>query len=218
VAKSVGPPRSVAQSSPEGRAVRATLIAGGVLAVAAVLVVALSASLGLDVESVALMGAATGAVVALVPDGSPAFRLVGFLIGFGAAWVGYLVRAGFLPDSTAGHSVAVAFVVVVCTLGAALSRGRIPLWATLLGAAALAGSYEDKFVAAPSQVLSTSTASSTSVLLAVALGFFAASLVAPAARREQPDAVPEPPEQPDDQTPPAGHRLRLDDMMKEDAR
>jgi hypothetical protein len=200
---------------------RPTLITGGVLVVAAVLVVVLSASLSLDIESVALMGAATGAVVALVPDRSPVFRLAGFLIGFVAAWVGYVLRAALLPDSASGHSVAVAFVVIVCTLGAAFSRGRIPLWATLLGAATLAGSYEDKFIAAPSQVLSTSTASSTSVLCAVALGFFAAALVAPGARGDDPqrEAVPPPPATPDDHAPETdGRPAPLDDMMKEDAR
>lgn len=201
---------------------RSTLIAGGVLTVGAVLVVVVSAGLSLDIESVALMGAATGAVVALVPDGSPAFRLVGFVIGFVAAWIGYLLRAALLPDTTSGHAVAVAVVVIVCTLGAALSRGHIPLWSTLLGTAALTGSYEDKFIAAPSQVLSTSTASSTSVLCAVALGFFAASLVAPGVRGDQQDAVPPPPTTPDDQTPhesrePVDSQPGLD-ILKEDAR
>ena len=198
---------------------RTTLVTGGVLVVAAVVVVMLSSTLGLDVESVALMGAATGAVVALVPDRSPLGRLLGFLIGFVAAWIGYLIRAGFLPDTTSGRAIAVAFVVIVCTVAAALSRGRIPLWATLLGAATLSGSYEDKFIAAPSQVLSTSTASSTSVLLAVALGFFAASLVAPGTRGEQEDAVPPRPAAPrGDRPESAGGEGRLDDMMKEDAR
>jgi hypothetical protein len=202
---------------------RSTLITGGVLTVGAVLVVVISAGLSLDVESVALMGAATGAVVALVPDGSPVFRLVGFMIGFVAAWIGYLLRAALLPDTTSGHAVAVAIVVIVCTVGAALSRGHIPLWSTLLGTAALTGSYEDKFIAAPSQVLSTSTASSTSVLCAVALGFFAASLVAPGVRGDQQDAVPASPATPDDQAPsatpePAEGRTGLDDILKEDAR
>ena len=167
---------------------RTTLLSGAVLTVASILVIVLSAGLGLDVESVALMGAATGAVVALVPHHSPQARLGGFLIGFAASWISYLVRAGFLPDTTAGHAIAVAVVVVLCTVVAAASRDRIPLWSTLLGAAVLAGSYETTYIEAPSQVLSTSTSSSTSVLLAFAFGFFVAALVAP--RGTTPDASP----------------------------
>lgn len=194
---------------------RTTMLTGGVLVVAAVAVVMLSSALGLDVESVALMGAATGAVIALVPDRTPQARLIGFLVGFVASWLAYLVRAGLLPDTHAGHAVAVALVVVVCTLVAGLSRDRVPLWATLVGAAALAGSYETTYVEAPSQVLSTSASSSTSVLLAVALGFFAASLVAPGKRAsEEPVAEPTPEPSPGE----AGDETTLGEMMKEDAR
>jgi hypothetical protein len=191
------------------------MLTGGVLVVAAVAIVMLSSTLGLDVESVALMGAATGAVIALVPDRTPQARLIGFLVGFGASWLAYLVRAGFLPDTHAGHALAVGLVVIVCTLVAGLSRDRVPLWATLVGAAALTGSYETTYVEAPSQVLSTSASSSTSVLLAVALGFFAAALVAPG-RRPADEDVAAPASEP---TPDAtGDETSLGEMMKEDAR
>ena len=194
---------------------RTTLLTGGILVVAAILIVMLSSPLGLDVESVALMGAATGAVVALVPDRTPAARLIGFIVGFGASWLAYLVRAGVLPDTHAGHAVAVALVVIVCTLVAGLSRDRVPLWATLVGAAALAGSYETTYVEAPSQVLSTSASSSTSVLLAVALGFFAASLVAPGRRAtDEPVAATPAPAATDE----AAGETSLGEMMKEEAR
>lgn len=194
---------------------RTTMLTGGVLVVAAVAIVMLSSTLGLDVESVALMGAATGAVIALVPDRTPQARLIGFLVGFGASWLAYLVRAGFLPDTHAGHALAVGLVVIVCTLVAGLSRDRVPLWATLVGAAALTGSYETTYVEAPSQVLSTSASSSTSVLLAVALGFFAAALVAPG-RRPADEDVAAPASEP---TPDAtGDETSLGEMMKEDAR
>jgi hypothetical protein len=192
------------------------LLTGGVLVVAAVVIVMLSSGLGLDVESVALMGASTGAVLALVPHRTPAARLIGFLVGFAASWIAYLLRAGFLPDTHAGHALAVGMVVVVCTLVAALSRDRIPLWSTLLGAATLAGSYEATYLQAPSQVLRTSTSSSTAVLLAVALGFFAAALVAPGARDTDEHAAPAPPPEPAPEV--ADAEPSLGDMMKEDAR
>jgi hypothetical protein len=206
--------------------VRATLLSGAVLTVASILVIVLSSTLGLDVESVALMGAGSGAVVALVPTRSPQDRLIGFLVGFAASWLGYLVRAGFLPDTTAGHAIAVAVVVAICTVVAALSRDRLPLWTLLLGAAVLAGSYETTYIEAPSQVLRTSTSSSTSVLLAVAFGFFAAALVAPrvpgpdgsAAEPVDPPATPsaETPDEP--QKAESADDTKLGALMKEDAR
>lgn len=208
--------RRVQADPREGSTVRLTMLTGGILVVAAVLVVVLSSALGLDVESVALMGVATGAVVALVPDRTPADRLIGFLVGFAASWLGYLVRAGFLPDTPAGHAVAVALVVVICTLVAGLSKGRVPLWSTLLGAAALAGTYETTYLEAPSQVLRTSLSSSTSVLLAVGMGFFAAALVAPGSRRideAREETVPSGPA-PDAEA----HEAPLGEMMKEEAR
>jgi hypothetical protein len=199
--------------------VRTTLLSGAVLTVASVLVIVLSSSLGLGVESVALMGAGSGAVVALVPGGSPLMRLTGFLVGFAASWVGYLARAGFLPDTSAGHAIAVAVVVALCSLVAAFSRNRLPLWSLLLGAAVLAGSYETTYIEAPSQVLRTSASSSTAVLLAVAFGFFAAALVAPGVVGPD-DASPEPADKPS--APEEADRVPddsdLGEMMTEEAR
>lgn len=201
---------------------RTTLLTGGVLVVAAVVLVLLSSSLGLDVESVALMGASSGAVIALVPHRSPQLRLIGFLVGFSASWLAYLLRAGFLPDTAAGHAIAVGLVVAICSLAAALSRDRIPLWSTLLGAAVLAGSYETTYIEAPSQVLSTSLSTSTSVLLAVAFGFFAAALVAPQNTEsdERVDGNPTPPPPPRSTTSEgqAAEETRLGEMMRGDAR
>src|SRR5262249_34780865 len=158
-----------------------------------VLLIVLSSTLGLDVETVALMGAGSGAVLALVPAASPQARVIGFLAGFVFSWLGYLVRAGFLPDTTAGPALGVGLVVILCTAVAGGTRDRIPLWSLLLGAAVLSGSYETTYIEAPSQVLRTSTSSSTSVLLAVAFGFFSAALVAPRpAAAESSDAEAEP--------------------------
>jgi hypothetical protein len=155
------------------------LVAGVVLAVAAVLVVALSAEFGLDLESTALLGAALGAVVALVPDKAPSARLAGFAAGFVVAWVGYVLRAAFLPDSTSGRAVATGAVVLLCVAVAAVTRERLPLWTTLLGTAALTGAYEFTYAAAPPELASTSLSTATTLLLNVAVGFLAASVVTP---------------------------------------
>jgi hypothetical protein len=197
--------------------VRTTVLSGVVLTVGSILLIILGSSLGLDVETVALMGAGSGAVVALVPHRSPMFRLGGFLAGFVLSWLGYLVRAGFLPDTASGHALAVGLVVALCSAVAVASRDRIPLWSTLLGAAVLAGSYETTYIEAPSQVISTSLSTSTSVLLAVAFGFFAAALVAPQVPDERlRDDTAE--DDPDPSTEKGAGDTSLAPMMKEDAR
>ena len=165
---------------------RRTLLAGVVLAVAAVLVVVVSAVFDLELESVALLGGALGAVVALVPDRTPLVRLGGFAAGFVAAWIGYVVRAALLPDTAGGRAVAVGLVVLLCVGITAASMDRLPLWTTLLGTAALTGAYEFTYAAAPPELASTSVSTATTLLLNVAVGFLAAALVAPTQTRETP--------------------------------
>ncbi|NUR09593.1 MAG: hypothetical protein HOQ22_04220 [Nocardioidaceae bacterium] len=188
---------------------RRTLFSGVILAIAGAVVVYVSSALDLELESAALLGGALGAVLALVPDRTPLARLGGFAGGFLAAWVGYALRAQFLPDSAGGRAVAVAVVVLLCVGITAASMNRLPLWSTLLGTAALAGAYEFTYAAAPPEMLSTSFSTATTLLLNVAVGFLAAALVAPTARgerRERPEQAPTD----DDPT-----SAQLDDLMME---
>jgi hypothetical protein len=199
---------------------RATLLAGVTLAVAAVLVVLVSSALDLQLESVALLGAALGAVVALVPDRTPLVRLGGFAAGFVAAWIGYAVRTLALPDTAGGRAVAVGLVILLCVGITAASLDRLPLWTTLLGTAALAGAYEFTYAAAPPELASTSLSTATTLLLNVAVGFLAAAIVAPSAaagiRRPARRAADQTTEQTADQTGTDGHTdARLDDFMME---
>jgi hypothetical protein len=199
---------------------RATLLAGVTLAVAAVLVVLVSSALDLQLESVALLGAALGAVVALVPDRTPLVRLGGFAAGFVAAWIGYAVRTLALPDTAGGRAVAVGLVILLCVGITAASLDRLPLWTTLLGTAALAGAYEFTYAAAPPELASTSLSTATTLLLNVAVGFLAAALVAPSAaagiRRPARRAADQTTDQTADQTGTDGHTdARLDDFMME---
>jgi hypothetical protein len=183
---------------------RKSLLVGGVLIVAAVVVVVLSDLFDLKLESAALLGLAVGAVVALVPDSRPGLRLAGFAAGIVAAWIGYLVRAGFLPDSVAGRAVSIVLVLGLCVAIAAVSAGRVPLWSTLLGAAALVGAFEHSYSAAPPEVMSTSVSAVTSLLMTAAIGFFAGALTAPRDRA----AVPAGKRSTSDET------HSLDDMME----
>ena len=160
---------------------RRTWLVGGSLVGVAIVVVVLSDLLDLELEAVAVLGVATGAVVALVPDRSAAGRLVGFLVGFVAAWIGYLLRAGVLPDSLGGRVVAVALVMGVCVVAAGLSFNRVPLWATLLGAASMVGAFEYLYSAAPPEVVANSLSAATALLMTTAVGFLVVALLAPTA-------------------------------------
>ena len=162
---------------------RKDLLVGLVLTVAAVLAVFVSGWLDLELEPVALLGVALGA--GRRPRTSTGRRSCVWPAssGFVVAWVGYLVRAAMLPDSTGGRAVAVGLVVVLAVAIAAFSLGRIPLWSTLLGAAALAGAYEHTYAAAPPEVASTSVSTATAVMFAVAIGFLATALMAPATQQ-----------------------------------
>ena len=192
---------------------RNTMLVGAALVLAAVVVVVVSAVFDLELESVALLGAATGAVVALIPDRTPLMRLAGFAGGVLAAWIGFFLRAALLPDSTGGRAVAVALVVILAVAIAAVSMNRIPLWAPLLGAAALAGAYEYTYAAAPPEVASTSVSAVTALLFTAAIGFLAAALAAPR------DSAPVEPQHRE----PARHddddeTRSLDDLMMENSK
>lgn len=163
---------------PRGEYVKRSLLAGLVLAVFAALIIGLGEALGLDLQHVALLGAALGGVLGLVPHQFPLGKLGGFVLGFVVAWIGFALRAAVLPDSATGRAVAAFIVVALVAVACAISAGRVPLWSALLGAAAIAGAYEEIYTNAPSQFLKESPAAGTTVLLAVALGYLATSLVA----------------------------------------
>lgn len=163
---------------------RRTLLVGGVLAVSAFLVVVLSNLLDLELDAVALLGVAVGAVIALVADRSPWMRLAGFVAGIVVTWIVYILRAGVLPDTSAGRSVGAGLVILLLTGIAVATAGRVPLWSLLLGAAAMAGAYEYTFAAAMPEVMTTSVQAVTALLVASAVGYLVGALTA------EPDATP----------------------------
>src|SRR5689334_9264581 len=157
-----------------------TLVTGAALAIAAFLLADHGALFGADLPKVALMGAAAGAVLGLVPDRLPAARLGGFLTGFLAAWVGYALRAGVLPDIPMGRAIAAAVVVAIVTLVAVATANRLPMWAGFVGVATLLGSYETTFAATPTSFVSDSMTAVTTSLLAAAFGFLVTVLLSDA--------------------------------------
>ena len=160
----------------DGVVMKRYLLAGIVLALVTTAVVLISPP---DLQSLALLGAALGGTLGLVPDRTPGQRVGGFAVGFGAAWFGYVLRAAVLPDATSGRAVAVLLVLLVCLAVAAGTRGRLPLWSTLLGAAAMAGAYEATYTADPTAFVGSSATTATSILLAVGAGFLATALLGP---------------------------------------
>ncbi len=156
---------------------RRTLITGGLLAVFAALLAQFGGALGLDEIRSALLGAAIGATLGLVPtlDG-PLPRAAGFLVGFVLAWVGYGLRAGVLPDTGSGRALAAFIVIAVLTGICAATVGWMPLWSGLLGVAAIAGAYEFAFGINPTAFTSESVTAATTVLLAAAVGFLVGAL------------------------------------------
>lgn len=155
------------------------LLVGCLLAVFTALIVGLGQILGLDLQHVALLGAALGGVLGLVPAGSTGGRLAGFAAGFVAAWLGFALRAGFLPDTSSGRAAAAVIVVLLAAAVPAATRGRVPLWSAFLGVAAIVGAYETTYTNSPPDFLRESPTAATTVLFAAALGFFAASFIAP---------------------------------------
>ena len=158
---------------------RRDIYIGVSLAVAILIAMLVSAWLDLDLEATILVGAVAGAVVGLVPDRSTAMRLAGFAAGFVLGWVSYLLRASQLPDTDGGRAVAVALVVLLCLAVTLASKGRVPYWVTLLGAAAFSGAYEFTYAEAPPEVVSTSLTVATAMIVNVAIGFLAVAWVGP---------------------------------------
>lgn len=156
-----------------------TVVPGALVAVFGALTIFLGHALGLELDHVALLGVAIGAVVGLVPDRSNVERILGFLIGFVVAWIGYAIRAALLPDSAGGRALVVFLVLAVCMVIAFATMSRLPLWSFLLGAAAMVGSYESAYVESPPHFIDTSPTAATTILLAAAIGHLATMFLGP---------------------------------------
>jgi hypothetical protein len=157
---------------------RKALISGSLLAVAAALTVLLGGVLGAELEHFALLGAALGGVIGLVPHRSAGGKLAGFGLGFVLAWIGYALRAAVLPDAPSGRAVAAFVVIALCAVVCGVSAGRIPLWSALVGAAAMVGAYEATYTASPTRFLDDSPSAATTILYAAGLGYLATNLLA----------------------------------------
>jgi hypothetical protein len=147
------------------------LITGLALAVAGALLALSGGLFGSDLPKVALLGTAAGAVLGLVPDRSPGARSLAFVSGLLATWLGYALRAGFLPDTGTGRAIAYVIIVALVTAVAVISANRLPMWACFVGVAAMAGAYEVVFTATPTAFKGESMTAVTTAVLATAFCF-----------------------------------------------
>jgi hypothetical protein len=124
-----------------------------------------------------LVGIAGGAAVALVRVGSPAARAGAFLVGYFVTIVFYLIRVGLLPVNAAGLVIFGSGCLLVITIISALTKGRLPLFAMLIGAVVFSGTMEAPFNATPWYLLTQLTLIATGLLVPVAAGFLVVLLV-----------------------------------------
>lgn len=91
--------------------------------------------LGLSFQNT-VMGVGGGVILALIRQGSPIARLIGFVIGFLLGVFFAAMELGVLPggDSVAGIAVALGVIMLVITLVSGFTRARISAWSMLLGA------------------------------------------------------------------------------------
>lgn len=164
-----------------------TLLRGVVLAGVAALVAALSSTFGLTSAWPVLLVAAVAFARPIRPG-----AVIAVLIGAVAWWAGIAIRAGFLPDTKSALMISAVVAVAICTIAAAASRERLPLWAGFAGIALFAGIYEPIFAAEPTKFLAQSPLALASVVVAVGLGSLAAivaDLVAAARPQRTPAAA-----------------------------
>jgi hypothetical protein len=109
-----------------------------------------------------------------------------------AAWLGYALRAGVLPDIPMGRAIAAVVVVALVTAVAVATANRLPMWAGFVGVATLLGSYETTFAATPTSFVSDSMTAVTTSLLAASLGFLVAVIAT--GTEPVPEQAPVPPE------------------------
>jgi hypothetical protein len=165
------------------------MIAGVILAALVAVLVAFGDSFGLDAGLFALLGVAVGAVLGLVPSRLAAERAAAWAVGFLAAWLGYAARVSLLPDTPSGRAVAAAIVVLAVAAVAALSFGRLPLWAGLLGVVSMTAGYEVTAARGPTSFTTDSLTAGTTVAFATSVGFLVTSLMV----RVVPPVTPPPP-------------------------
>lgn len=123
---------------------RRTLLIGLACCLSASVVFIVSQLLALPAQDV-LVAVAGGTVLASVGQASPIQRYVSFLIGMVSGLVYFAALAALVPGTWMGGLVATCAAILLCTLISAATKGRLPLWAMLLGMVLFAATYKPLF-------------------------------------------------------------------------
>lgn len=164
-----------------------TFGAGLLFIAAAIVTVVLGTLLDLQIDSV-FFGLTIGAILALVNDNSSALgRLGGFAVGIVVTMAGYIIRVLMLNESLLGQILFAIIVALLITAICGLTRGHLPLWSGLTGAALVVGSYEASFLQAPQDITTNLIASVSMALVPMAIAFIAGILIRPEIIRDDED-------------------------------
>lgn len=155
----------------------AMLIAGLLVAVAALVAYLLPGELGTPAVAYTVLGLAVGVVVGLLPHANPVAQLFGFVLGLLLAFASFVVRGGLLPYTKLSSALVVLLLLVIITGITALFRSSAWFVSMLLGVGILYGVVEVTFQAAPSAYLATSTVALISILFGSGIGYGISALL-----------------------------------------
>lgn len=153
-----------------------TFLQGAVVLVAGIVALLLNEVLNLGLGSIAF-GLAIGAILGFVSDGGPVGRVGAFIVGLIVTMVLFVMSVLLLNTSFAGQVVALVIGLGLITLICALTGGRLPLWAALLGGVLVNGAYQFAFLLNPAGIITELPQYTTQALVPAALGFLAAVFV-----------------------------------------
>ncbi len=154
-----------------------TFVQGLVILAAGIVALLLNQLLNLGLGSITF-GLAVGGVLGLVSDGGPVGRVGAFVVGMIVTMILFVLSILVLNTTFVGQVLTVVIGLGLITVICALTGGRLPLWAGLMGAVLVAGAYSTAFAANPAGILTELPQYTTQALVPCALGFLAAVFVA----------------------------------------
>ena len=155
---------------------RHTWVVGLTMAVLVVVVAAVGQAMSLNLQNI-VYGVGAGAVLGLAGPGGPIGRCIGFVIGLVAAIAYFLLRLAALPPTWLGAALASIVVIIILTVVSSVTKGKVPMWAPLLGAVSMVGAYNTAFNTTPWLLQTQIVTVACNLLLSAAVGFLIAILV-----------------------------------------
>lgn len=154
-----------------------TFVQGLVILAAGIVALLLNQLLNLGLGSITF-GLAVGGVLGLVSDGGPVGRVGAFVVGLIVTMILFVLSVLVLNTTFVGQVLTIVIGLGLITVICALTGGRLPLWAGLMGAILVAGAYGNAFASNPAGILTELPQYTTQALVPCALGFLAAVFVA----------------------------------------